>query len=70
MDWPATPWTLTGYRNPAPGEVTTVGPLLYAGIGDRLHFAGEHTCYKFVGYMEGRSSPAYRLPGAWLSATA
>ena len=53
MDWPAMPWTLTGYSNPAPGEVTTVGPLLYAGVGDRLHFAGEHTCYKFVGYMEG-----------------
>jgi hypothetical protein len=33
-------------------EVTTVGPLLYAGVGDRLHFAG-NTCYKFVGYMEG-----------------
>jgi monoamine oxidase len=53
MDWPAVPWTLTGYSNPAPGEVTTVGPLMYAGVGDRLHFAGEHTCYKFVGYMEG-----------------
>ena len=35
------------------GEVTTVGPLLYAGVENRLHFAGEHTCYKFVGYMEG-----------------
>ena len=53
MDWPSTPWTLAGYSNPAPGEVTTVGPLLYAGIGDRLHFAGEHACYKFLGYMEG-----------------
>ncbi len=53
MDWPSTPWTLTGYSNPAPGEVTTVGPLLYAGVENRLHFAGEHTCYKFVGYMEG-----------------
>ena len=53
MDWPAAPWALTGYSNPAPGQVTTVGPLLYAGVGDRLHFAGEHTCYKFVGYMEG-----------------
>ena len=53
MDWPAAPWTLTGYSNPAPGEVTTVGPLLYAGVGDRLHFAGEYTCYKFAGYMEG-----------------
>jgi monoamine oxidase len=53
MDWPSTPWTLAGYSNPAPGEVTTVGPLLYAGIGNRLHFAGEHACYKFLGYMEG-----------------
>ena len=53
MDWPSAPWTLAGYSNPAPGQVTTVGPLLYAGVGDRLHFAGEHTCYKFVGYMEG-----------------
>ena len=33
--------------------MTTVGPLLYAGVEDRLHFAGEYTCYKFVGYMEG-----------------
>ena len=53
MDWPSTPWTLAGYSNPAPGEVTTMGPLLYAGVGDRLHFAGEHACYKFLGYMEG-----------------
>ena len=53
MDWPSTPWTLAGYSNPSPGEVTTVGPLLYAGVENRLHFAGEHTCYKFVGYMEG-----------------
>jgi monoamine oxidase len=29
-----------------------VGPILHAGLG-RLHFAGEHACYKFVGYMEG-----------------
>jgi monoamine oxidase len=21
--------------------------------GKRIHFAGEHACYKFVGYMEG-----------------
>ena len=53
MDWPSAPWTMAGYSNPAPGQVTTVGPLLYVGIGDRLHFAGEHTCYKFVGHMEG-----------------
>ena len=33
--------------------MTTVGPLLHDGIEGRLHFAGEHACYKFVGYMEG-----------------
>jgi monoamine oxidase len=53
MNWPATEWTRAGYSFPAPGQVTTVGPLLRDGIGGRLHFAGEHTCYEFVGYMEG-----------------
>lgn len=53
MDWPGEAWTQAGYSFPAPGEVTTVGPLLRKGHGGRLHFAGEHTCYKFAGYMEG-----------------
>jgi len=52
LDWIGDPWTRAGYSFPAPGQVTTIGPLLRAGIG-RLHFAGEHTCYQFVGYMEG-----------------
>ncbi|MEK6261043.1 MAG: FAD-dependent oxidoreductase [Planctomycetota bacterium] len=52
MDWIGDPWTRAGYSFPAPGQVTTIGPLLRQGIG-RLHFAGEHTCYQFVGYMEG-----------------
>lgn len=52
MDWPRDPWALAGYSFPAPGEVTTVGPLLHKGVG-RLHFVGEHVCYKFAGYMEG-----------------
>jgi monoamine oxidase len=52
MDWPSEQWTNAGYSFPAPGQVTTVGPVLRQGIG-HLHFAGEHTCYKFVGYMEG-----------------
>jgi monoamine oxidase len=29
-----------------------MGPLLRKGL-DHLHFAGEHACYAFVGYMEG-----------------
>ncbi|HLQ37521.1 MAG TPA: FAD-dependent oxidoreductase [Planctomycetota bacterium] len=52
MDWPSEPWTRASYSFPAPGEVTTVGPKLRDGHG-HVHFAGEHCCYKFVGYMEG-----------------
>jgi monoamine oxidase len=52
MDWPAETWTGAGYSFPAPGQITTLGPLLAQGIGP-IHFAGEHACYKFVGYMEG-----------------
>ena len=52
MDWPKEPWALAGYSFPAPGQITALGPTFYKGLG-RLHFAGEHTCYKFVGYMEG-----------------
>src|SRR5688572_14862430 len=52
MDWPNEQWTGAGYSFPAPGQVTTIGPMLYKGLG-KLHFAGEHCSYKFVGYMEG-----------------
>jgi monoamine oxidase len=52
MDWPSEMWTAAGYSFPAPRQVTTIGPIMYEGLG-RLHFAGEHTSYKFVGYMEG-----------------
>lgn len=53
MNWPNEPWTKASYSFPAPGQVTTQGPILYNGIQNRIHFAGEHTCYRFVGYMEG-----------------
>ena len=52
MDWPGDPWTRGSYSFAAPGEITTIGPVLRAGLG-HLHFAGEHTSYAFVGYMEG-----------------
>lgn len=52
MSWPKEEWTLGGYSFPAPGQVTTVGPWMQKPHG-RIHLAGEHTCYKFVGYMEG-----------------
>lgn len=52
MDWPGDRWTRAGYSFPGPGQVTSIGPMLARGHG-RIHFAGEHVCYKFVGYMEG-----------------
>jgi len=52
VDWLSMPWTGGGYSFPAPGQITTQGPIMHEGLG-RLHFAGEHTCYQFVGYMEG-----------------
>ncbi len=62
MDWPKDPWTGASYSFPAPGQVTTVGPLLaQAHMNGRLHLAGEHTCYKFVGYMEGGLDSGVRI---------
>lgn len=52
MSWPKEEWTGAGYSFPGPGQVTTVGPLMHKGVG-KVHIAGEHACYKFVGYMEG-----------------
>jgi monoamine oxidase len=52
MDWPSDPWVRASYSFPAPGQVTITGPILRGGLG-RLHFVGEHTCYAFLGYMEG-----------------
>jgi monoamine oxidase len=52
MDWCGDPWTRASYSCPAPGQVTTLGPILQSCLG-HLHFAGEHTSYAFGGYMEG-----------------
>jgi monoamine oxidase len=60
MDWPSDRWTKASYSFPAPGQVTSIGPTLYDGLG-RLHFAGEHTCYAFPGYMEGALQSGARL---------
>jgi monoamine oxidase len=53
MDWPSDPWVKGSYSFPAPGEVTRLGPQLQQPLADRVVLAGEHTCYAFVGYMEG-----------------
>jgi monoamine oxidase len=61
MNWPEQEWTLASYYFPRLGEVTSWGPFWKAGYGGWLHFAGEHTCYAFVGYMEGALASGYRL---------
>ena len=62
MDWPHEAWTGASYSFPAPGQVTAMGPLLAAShLEGRLHIAGEHACYKFVGYMEGALNSGARL---------
>jgi monoamine oxidase len=52
MDWPQEPYTLTGYSFPGIGQITSIGKALHDGL-ERLHFCGEHTCFRFTGYMEG-----------------
>jgi monoamine oxidase len=61
MNWPDENWTKASYYFPSVGEVTSWGPFWKAGYGGWLHFAGEHTSYAFMGYMEGALSSGYRL---------
>jgi monoamine oxidase len=61
MDWPAKKWTLGSYSFPRPGEVMRVGPRLRSGFKGKIHFAGEHTCYAFTGYMEGALQSGLRV---------
>jgi len=60
-NWPTEKWTKASYCFPAPREVTRWGPVYRAGFGGRLYFAGEHTCYAFMGYMEGALSSGFRV---------
>lgn len=61
MNWPDEEWTKASYYFPRLGDVTLWGPVWKAGYGGWLHFAGEHTSYAFMGYMEGALSSGYRL---------
>src|SRR5439155_9472680 len=62
------------YSFPAPGQVTKFGPVLVDGIAQEglppLMFAGEHTAYGFIGYMEGALSSGVRAARAVLGALA
>ena len=74
IDWPGFPLTRASYSFPAPGQVTAFGPVLVDGItGDGLPpllFAGEHTSYGFIGYMEGALSSGVRAARALLAGPA
>lgn len=71
MDWPSMPRVKASYSFPGPGEIEKFGPTLVDGItGDGLaplKFAGEHTSYGFVGYMEGALSSGVRTAKQLLS---
>ena len=68
MDWPSDPWVKGSYSFPAPGEVTTLGPQLQQPLAGRIFLAGEHTCYAFVGYMEGALQSGARAAKRIMSA--
>jgi monoamine oxidase len=73
MDWPSMPHALASYSFPAPGEVMRYGPTLVDGVDDGLaplRFAGEHTSYGFIGYMEGALSSGMRTAESLITARA
>jgi monoamine oxidase len=61
MNWPTEPWALASYSFPDCGDITRWGRKFSDGYQGKLHFAGEHTCYAFTGYMEGALQSGYRL---------
>ena len=68
--WPRDPWTHAGYSCPAPGEVCRASPLLTAAFHKRMFFAGEHTCFAYLGYMEGALQSAQRAASSIIAALA
>ena len=64
MDWPSDQWVKASYSFPSPGQITRIGSATTQPIHDRLHLAGEHTCYAFVGYMEGALQSGARVAAA------
>jgi monoamine oxidase len=61
MNWPKEEWAQASYSFPNCGDIMRWGPKFSEGYERRLHFAGEHTCYAFTGYMEGALQSGYRL---------
>jgi monoamine oxidase len=61
MDWPHEPWTEASYYFPRCRDIMRWGLFWKEGYQGWLHFAGEHTCFAFVGYMEGALASGFRL---------
>jgi monoamine oxidase len=61
VNWPTELWALASYSFPKCGDIMRWGPKFSEGYGGKLHFAGEHACYAFTGYMEGALESGYRL---------
>lgn len=43
------------------GPLLRKGFQIRKGLRIRMHFAGEHACYAFVGYMEGALQSGLRI---------
>lgn len=52
IDWIGDPWTQGGYSFPPPARFLQQARQMSQGFG-RLHFAGEHASFGFMGFMEG-----------------
>jgi monoamine oxidase len=61
VNWPKQKWSKASYSFPKCGDILRWGPKFETGFGGKLHFAGEHTCYAFTGYMEGALQSGFRL---------
>lgn len=59
--WDIQPWARGGYAFFAPGQMTSVRPVIAQPFG-RIHFAGEHTAV-WQGYMNGAVESGVRAAG-------
>lgn len=61
MNWSTDPWCGAGYSCAAPGQICQQGPILDQPLHQRIHIAGEHTCYAFPGFMEGALQSGHKV---------
>jgi monoamine oxidase len=66
-DWPSNPYSLSAYSCWPVGYMTTYAGYEGTAQGN-LHFADEHTSYKFQGYMEGGAAEGARAANEVLTA--